>query len=82
MEATGVNLDQRNTNAEVVNILISNGLRLPNEYMEMVVDKLRGVTFLVKSDEDLMIMDVTDCCRVGPITNEKFCPECGKKIKR
>lgn len=26
--------------------------------------------------------DVTECCEVGPITNENFCPKCGKKIKR
>ena len=23
---------------------------------------------------------VTDCCGIGPITNEKYCPECGKRI--
>ncbi|MFA5299340.1 MAG: hypothetical protein WC389_14210 [Lutibacter sp.] len=25
---------------------------------------------------------VTECCKIGPITNEKYCPECGKKIIR
>lgn len=72
----------RNTKIDVVNICIVNALRLGDEHIEMIIDKLRGITWLVKSDKDLMIMDVTDCCRVGPITNEKFCPECGKKIKR
>lgn len=24
---------------------------------------------------------VTSCCHIGPITNEKYCPECGAKIQ-
>jgi predicted nuclease with TOPRIM domain len=27
-------------------------------------------------------VSVTECCKIGPITNEKYCPECGKKIIR
>ena len=23
---------------------------------------------------------LVDCCGIGPITNEKYCPECGKRI--
>ena len=29
-----------------------------------------------------IIYDETKCCGVGPITNEKFCPNCGRKIIR
>lgn len=41
MEAVSVNLDERNTHKEVVNILISNGLRLPKEYRDMIIKKLQ-----------------------------------------
>ena len=27
-------------------------------------------------------MDIVECCKIGPIMNENFCPECGKKIIR
>jgi hypothetical protein len=90
MEAIGVNLDNRNTNAEVVNILISNGLRIPEEYREMVIDKLKGTTTITKQKDPendpcgfFDGIELTECCKVGPVTNkEKFCPECGKKIIR
>ena len=25
-------------------------------------------------------LEVTECCKIGPITNENYCPNCGKKI--
>lgn len=39
---------------------------------------------LIKSTQSLGDIQfeilATECCKVGPITNEKFCPNCGKKI--
>ena len=32
--------------------------------------------------EGEIIVDVTECCKVGPITNENYCSKCGKKIIR
>lgn len=33
---------------------------------------------LIKEEE----VEVTGCCKIGPITNENYCPNCGIKIKR
>lgn len=78
------NLQNKTSKSEVVNILISNALRLPDEYREMVIDKLRGITTVEEKNERVFEIETkmkyTDCCGMGPITNEKFCPECGKKI--
>lgn len=35
---------------------------------------------LIDSPDGFIIIPVTDCCKVGPITNENYCPNCGKKI--
>ena len=30
----------------------------------------------------LINVDVTSCCKAGPIVEENYCPQCGKKINR
>ena len=46
--------------------------------------KLEVTTELIQIDESDFIggYDVTKCCKVGPVVNENYCPECGKKIIR
>ena len=40
-----------------------------------------GTTSLVKYEDNFVApWKVTKCCKTGPITNEKYCPNCGKKI--
>ena len=34
----------------------------------------------LESSNEFMPCSVTSCCKVGPITSEKYCPECGKQI--
>jgi len=34
----------------------------------------------VQDDELSMELPVTDCCGIGPITSENYCPNCGKRI--
>ncbi len=46
---------------------------------EVVVSELKTTT-LKKCDEEWI--DETACCRVGPITSENYCPQCGSKIIR
>lgn len=45
-----------------------------------------NTTCLVENKDELFGHDitypVTGCCGTGPITDEKYCPECGKKIVR
>jgi len=45
--------------------------------------ELNGITHLINHDEGMGLnILVTECCGVGPITNENYCPKCGKKINR
>lgn len=39
-------------------------------------------TTTIKTVEDAVcgILPVTDCCGIGPITYENYCPNCGKQI--
>ena len=39
-------------------------------------------TTLEKSKDDFMECDVVKCCKRGPITDEIYCPYCGKIIIR
>lgn len=45
-------------------------------------DKLAYGCRLEKATEDFIECEVTTCCKVGPIVNEKFCSSCGKEIIR
>lgn len=31
---------------------------------------------------EMIPVSVTSCCRKGPITDENYCPNCGKKIEK
>jgi hypothetical protein len=37
---------------------------------------------LIETTDDFISCDVTDCCNIGPIVNENYCPKCGKMIIR
>lgn len=37
---------------------------------------------LLETTDDFINCDVTNCCNVGPIVNENYCPKCGKMIIR
>lgn len=41
-----------------------------------------GTTKVIRQFEDSFMgdIDVTECCNIGPIVNENYCPQCGKKI--
>ena len=45
-------------------------------------DKVTYGCRLEKATEDFIECEVTTCCKVGPIVNEKFCSSCGKEIVR
>ena len=52
---------------------------------ELYIDYLEGrlnTTGLEISDDDFIQCDVVVCCKRGPITDEKYCPYCGKFIIR
>lgn len=45
-----------------------------------IIKALRGTTTVANESfmDDYYI--VVKCCGVGPITNENYCPQCGRKI--
>jgi len=44
-------------------------------------DLFFGTTRLVwKAEIGFSMIPVVNCCKIGPITNERYCPECGKRI--
>lgn len=50
-------------------------------YADRCVEEAKGTTnVLPEYEEGLGTYDVTECCRFGPIVDENYCPECGKKI--
>lgn len=36
--------------------------------------------FFMTSIQGPVLIDVTECCKAGPISNENYCPNCGKRI--
>lgn len=50
-------------------------------YADRCVEEAKGTTnVLPEYEEGFGTYDVTECCRFGPIVDENYCPECGKKI--
>lgn len=45
-------------------------------------EKEEKICTLIEVDEDFIICDVASCCKRGPITDQKYCSECGNKIIR
>lgn len=67
--------------------LIDNILKSMEEYANRqlqlagVSNSLEHTTRIVKEEDDFIgCIDVTECCKIGPITNENYCPKCGKQI--
>ncbi len=64
----------RNMKEDIVKSLQSNLDKLNTTKIISVKDTLcDGIEFDI---------DVTECCKIGPITTEKYCSNCGKKIIR
>ena len=67
---------------------------IKNIYLEVIADfkELEGTienntTELITEKEDVFSgcfseITKTKCCRIAPITNENYCPNCGRKIKK
>lgn len=51
------------------------------EILAQYLDEHR-TTKLIHDGGDFLSMDLVECCKVGPITTENYCPLCGKKIIR
>lgn len=56
-----------------------------NKYVEVHYPVVETTKIIQIEDDyfgDSVILDATECCKVNPITNENYCPNCGKKIIR
>ncbi len=60
---------------------------LENELMEIErivlaseIERLRGTCTIENDNDNTFPCEVTSCCKMGPITRENYCPNCGKKI--
>jgi len=53
---------------------------------KLLRDIITGTTRIIVIKYDLWDggawsnMDVTECCEIGPITDQKYCSKCGKRI--
>ena len=47
-----------------------------------VCDNKNTTKIFTEKNDEVFEIDVTECCQVGPIVNENYCPKCGKKIIR
>ena len=64
-----------------------NDLQLENKKLKERIKELENnTTELITEKEDyygaMTNITTTKCCGIGPITNENFCPNCGRKIVR
>lgn len=62
-------------------------LKAMEEYAKLIRDKYEKAIPIkhYKADPDDMFdidCDVTGCCGLGPVTDEKYCSNCGTKIDR
>jgi hypothetical protein len=56
---------------------------LLEEYKEFVLRNLGNTTKIIQKQYEFEgSIDLVECCEIGPITHEKYCPKCGKKIVR
>lgn len=57
--------------------LVNSSDVIPNVSVSLLTTKI------IREKNDLVgFIDLVDCCKRGPITDEKYCPYCGKKIER
>ena len=72
--------------SEVERLELENDLKAKNEELESRIKELEEekTTELIIEKEDyygcLTNITKTKCCGIAPITNENFCPNCGRKI--
>jgi hypothetical protein len=52
------------------------------ENYEIQIKKPNVTNLVIDNDPILGDTYLTECCKRGPITDEKYCPYCGKKIIR
>ena len=56
-------------------------VRIKAFFILLVSGSLWWKTTIVTKHEDFVgWIKVTKCCKIGPITNENNCPNCGKRI--
>ena len=75
---------------EAVIIAKGTGHTTPKGKKKKPVQRLRNLKrYTMKTTRIIDIEDsfaekikVVECCKIGPITNENFCPNCGKKVKK
>ena len=77
------------TAKELTDIL--SGYQVSNDDFELILDlmethaaseieRLRGTCTIENDNDNTFPCEVTSCCKMGPITRENHCPNCGKKI--
>ena len=63
-------------------------LQIENKKLKEIIEELESenTTELITEKEDyygaMTNITKTKCCGIAPITNENFCPNCGRKIMR
>ena len=60
--------------------LLSEVPKLESRIKELEEEKTTELT--VKYDGTFYVERTTNCCGVGMITTENYCPNCGRKIKK
>ena len=76
------------TDSEAEKLESENNLKAKNEELESRIKELEEekTTELIIEKEDyygcLTNITKTKCCGIAPITNENYCPNCGRKIIR
>ena len=70
-------------NQDTIMSNIENKYQQQLDSINLAIDKL-GTCELIDELRDFPALDCkkTKCCDIGPITNENYCPGCGKEIKR
>ena len=60
-------------------------LQIENKKLKERINELeseKSTELIIKNEGSFYEITTTKCCGVGPITNENFCPNCGRKIMR
>lgn len=50
------------------------------EFCEAYAEHKIGKCHLIDNYSMFGLLMLTSCCKIGPITNENYCPGCGRKI--
>ena len=64
--------------AEVLHEVVNKNAVLPDVSGSLLIEKCK----LIETTDYSINCEVTECCNIGPIVNENYCPKCGKMIIR